>query len=220
MTRAGLNCTLGYARSGTRHTYRVRAGDLAFGVQMVAVEDIARTHRSYYPHKTANQQFSVQVLLKDWTERAHFTNWLADYAQWALDPNIVRTQYPYLTVSVPRRDFYERGVPLQGYEWGAHTGMMMFSPTILFEAAFGPAQQDPTPPVSTVINKWSAFKSDPAIKYFYPFGTQLQGTKVPQSYTHVIPPGGGVPDPGTPTPPPPPAPVGGQPVQHDVAGEF
>ena len=78
MTRAGLNCTLGYARSGTRHTYRVRAGDLAFGVQMVAVEDIARTHRSYYPHKTANQQFSVQVLLKDWTEQKILMMKIAD----------------------------------------------------------------------------------------------------------------------------------------------
>jgi hypothetical protein len=220
MTRAGLNCTLGYARGGTRHTYKVRAGDLSFGTQMVAAEDVARIHRSYYPHKTANQQFSVQILLKDWTERAHLTNWLSDYAQWALDPNIVRTQYPYLTVSVPRRDFYQRGVPLQGYEWGAHTGMMMFSPVFLFEAAFGPSQQDPTPPVSTVINKWTAFRSDKAIQYFYPFGTQLQGTRVPQSYTHVIPPAGSVPDPGTPVVPTPPPPLrGGGPVPPG-AGEF
>lgn len=216
--RKGLNSTLSYVRDKATHTYRVRSGNLSFGVQMVATESAARIHRAYYPHKTANQQFSVQLLLKDWAERNDFTTWLADYAQWALDPNVVRRQYPYMTISVPSRDFYQRGLPLEGYEWGAHTGMMMFTPTILFEAAFSPGQQSLSVAVSSVINKWSAFASDPAIKYFYPFGTQLQGNEVPQDYTQVVPPPPMPPPPGpppssggffpTPTGAPPPSPLG------------
>jgi hypothetical protein len=196
MARKGLNCTLSYV-NGPTHTYSVRAGDLGYGVQMVAAEDQARINRAYYPHKTANQQFSLQVLLKDWAERSDFMNWLTAYAQWALDPNVARTVFPFMTVTVPSRNYHQTGLPLTGYEWGAHTGMMMFTPTIVFETGLSPGQQGTGITVSTVINRWSAFQSDPAIQYFYPFGTQLAASQVPQDYTQVVPP----------SPPPPPATV-------------
>lgn len=195
VARQGLNCTFSYVDdSGTTHTYRVRAGDLAYGVQMIAAEDQGRVTRAYYPHKSANQQFSVQVLLKDWSERSDFMNWLSGYAQWALDPNVARTIFPFMTASVPSRDYSQTGLPLTGYEWGAHTGMMMFQPTIVFETGLSPGQRGTGITVSSVINQWSAFQSDPAIQYFYPFGTQLQGSQVPQNYGQVLPP--------APTPPP------------------
>lgn len=200
--RNGLNCILSYLRGGATHSYRVRAGSLGFGVQMVATESAARIIRSYYPHRTANQRFTVQILLKDWNERTDFTRWLYDYASWALDPDIIRTTFPYLTVNIPRRQFYQRGLPLQGYEWGAHTGMMMFTPTVVFEAAFSPGQSSPAANTSTVINRWSAFGSDPAIKYFYPFGTQLKGDAGPQppQPASVISPPSPTPPPAGPTP--------------------
>jgi hypothetical protein len=196
MARKGLNCTLSYVDgNGTTRTYGVRAGNLGYGVQMVSAEDQARINRAYYPHKTANQQFSVQVLLKDWDERNDFMNWLTTYAQWALDPNVARTVFPFVSVAVPARNYYQTGLPLTGFEWGAHTGMMMFTPVIVFETGLSPGQQGTGITVSSVVNQWSAFQSDPAIQYFYPFGTQLASLQVPQNYTQVVPP----------SPPPPPA---------------
>ncbi len=201
MARAGLNCTFSYVDdSGTTHTYRVRAGVLGYGVQMVAAEDQARVTRAYYPHKSANQQFSVQVLLKDWSERSDFVNWLSGYAQWALDPNVARTVFPFMTVAVPGRNYHQTGLPLTGYEWGAYTGMMMFQPTFVFETGLSPGQRGTGISVSSVINQWSAFQSDPAIQYFYPFGTQLQGSQVPENYGQVLPPAP-VPPPATNVPP-------------------
>lgn len=188
MTRRGLNCTMSYVRSGTTRVYRVRAGVLGYGVKMIYAESQARTQRAFYPHRSATEQFSIEVLLKDWDERSDFTDWLASYSEWALDPNIVRKEFPYMTVLVPSREFSHHGVPLAPYEWGAHTGMMMFSPKIVFEAAFSPGQTAP-PVVSTVINKWKAFGQDPAIQYFYPFGTQLQGNQIPQYYDQNQVPG-------------------------------
>ena len=188
MPRQGLNATLAYNRAGTLRTYRVRAGMLAHGVQMISAESVARTQRAYYPHRTAMQQFTVEVLLKDWAERTHFTRWLATYAEYAIDPNIIEAEFPWMTVSVPLREFLYHGVPLQGYEWGAHTGQMMFTPQIVFEAATSPGQKN-RPNVSTVINKWAAFSQDKAIKFFYPIGAQLAGDQAPVTYAKIVYPG-------------------------------
>jgi hypothetical protein len=185
LARHGLNCTFSFSGGSFRHSYRVRAGELSYGVQMVATESVARIDRAYYPHRTANQQFSVQVLLKNWGEREHFVQWLVTYAAWALDPDSTHKSYPYMTVTCPRMDFFQRGLPIAGYEWGAHTGMMMFTPVVVFEAAFSPGQNSPAVPVSEVINKQKVFNSDPAIRYFYPFGVQLSGDQVPSKSSQV-----------------------------------
>lgn len=183
--RKGLNCTLSYKNGKTTHTYRMRAGNISYGVHLVHAEDAGRIYRSFYPHKTANQQFSVQFLLKNWAERTDFTDWLTTYALWALDPNISRTVFPHLKVDIPSRNFARHGLPLTGYEWGAHTGMMLFTPTFVFEASLSPGQASSQVTVSSVTNKWSAFASGPAIRYFYPFGTQLQASQVPTDYGKV-----------------------------------
>lgn len=185
--RRGLNCTLSYKNGKTTHTYRMRAGNISYGVHLVHAEDAGRIYRSFYPHKTANQQFSVQFLLKDWAERTDFTDWLTTYALWALDPNASRQVFPHLKVDIPSRNFARHGLPLTGYEWGAHTGMMLFTPTFVFEASLSPGQASSRVTVSSVTNKWSAFGSDPAIRYFYPFGTQLQASEVPTDYGKVTP---------------------------------
>jgi hypothetical protein len=178
MARAGLNCTLSYPDAkGTTRTYRIRAGAVGHGIQMIFTESAARTARAFYPHRTAMEQFSVVALLKDWNERTDFVNWLSGYANYAIDPNIIQSAFPWMRVSIPSRDFTQWGVPLSGYEWGAHTGMMMFTPQILFEAAQSPGGGPGLPQLSDIINKWSAFASDPSIKYFYPFGTQLSGSQ-------------------------------------------
>lgn len=200
--RSGLNCQLSYVNGATTNTYKVRAGNIAHGVQMVSAEDEARVNRAFYPHRTAAQRFSVQVLLKNWDERTDFTGWLATYAQWALDPNVARATFPFMRVSVPGRDFSQVGMPLTGFEWGLHTGMMMFTPTFVFETGMSPGQNQRVPvTVSSVVNQWTAFSSDPAIQYFYPFGTQLAALQVPQDYGQVLPPAPAAPS-ATNNPPP------------------
>lgn len=187
MARQGLNGTLSYTDGTTAYTYQFRAGTLGYGVDMIYAEDQARTWRSFYPHRSANQQFSVQVLLKDWDERSDLVSWMMTYAQYMLDPNAVRTVFPFMQVSVPARKFSQQGVPLTGYEWGAHTGMMAFSPVFVFEAAQSPGQVSNAVVTSAVTGTSSAYASDPAVQYFYPFSTQLEASQVPQDYGQVIP---------------------------------
>jgi hypothetical protein len=217
MARMGLNCTLSYTDpSGMIRKYQIRAGNISFGVQMISSESAARTQRAYYPHKTAMQQFTVQALLKNWDERTSFVNWLSSYSEFSLDPDTVQPAFPWMKVEIPLRGFTQYGVPLEGYEWGAHTGMMMFTPDIVFESVKSPGQQN-YPQVSSVINKWSAFSADTAIQYFYPFGVQLSGNQQ-GSYAQIQYPG----DPTqftNPTSTPPqgvgggaPAPGGGAPI--------
>lgn len=165
------------AESVTR-TYRIRAGAISHGIQMIYAESEARTARAFYPHRSAMEQFSVVALLKNWDERTDLVNWLSTYANYAVNPDIIQDTFPWMTVTIPSRGFTQTGVPLTGYEWGAHSGMMMFTPQILFEAASSPGSAG-QPDVSTVINQWTADASDPAIQYFYPFGTQLSGSQQP-----------------------------------------
>jgi hypothetical protein len=185
--RQGLNGTLTYSDGTAARTYQVRVGTIGYGADMVYAEDQGRTQRSFYPHRSANQQFSVQMLLKSWDERQDLMSWMQAYAQFALDPNAVRTVFPFMTVSVPVRNFTQQGMPLSGYEWGAHAGMMAFSPVFVFEAAQSPGQNSLSVVTSSVINTSSAFASDPAVQYFYPFGTQLEASQVPQDYGQVQP---------------------------------
>jgi hypothetical protein len=180
MARAGLNCTLSYPDAGgVTHAYQVRAGAIGHGIQMIYTESEARTARAFYPHRSAMEQFSIVVLLKNWDERTDFVNWLSTYANYAVNPDVIQSSFPWMQCAVPSRGFQQWGVPLTGYEWGAHTGMMMFTPQIMFESAQSPGSSPSTPDYSTVINQWTAFAADPAIQYFYPFGTQLSGTQQP-----------------------------------------
>lgn len=186
--RQGLNCTLSYTdQANVLHSYQVRVGNISHGVQMISAESAARTQRAYYPHKSALQQFTIRVLLKNWDERTDFVGWLSTYAQTALNPDTALQWFPWMDVSIPVRNFNQVGVPLQGYQWGAHTGMMYFPVDVLFEAATSPGQNG-VPAVSSVLNQWSAFATDASIQYFYPFGTQLSGNQQ-GTYANIVYPG-------------------------------
>jgi hypothetical protein len=184
--RQGLNGTFTYTDGTATYTYQVRVGDLGYGVDMIYAEDQGRTQRSFYPHRSANQKFSVQVLLKSWDERQDLMTWMTSYAQYALDPTAVRTSFPFMTVTCPVRNFTQTGMPLRGYEWGAHTGMMAFSPVFTFEAGQSPGQVSSSVVTSSVTGTSTAYASDPAVQYFYPFSTQLSASQVPQDYGQVI----------------------------------
>lgn len=218
MARQGLNATLSYTNGSTAYTYQVRVGEIGYGTDMVYAEDQGRTQRSFYPHRTANQRFAVQVLLKDWDERQDLMTWMTAYAQYALDPTAVRTVFPFMLVSCPVRAFTQQGMPLSGYEWGAHAGMMAFSPVFLFEAAQSPGQTSAAVVTSSVTGTATAYASDPAVQYFYPFSTQLDASQVPQDYGQVIPSPSTAPPSATiapapdPVPQAPPPAASGQPV--------
>ncbi len=176
--RKGLNATLSYQRGGVTRKYRVRCKGVTHGTEMVAEESQARVRRAYYPHRVTTQQFSIQVILVGHDERKSLTNWLASYAAYVLNPDMGGLNYPVMSVTVPVRDFHQQGVPLTGFEWGDRVGSMVFEPTILFEPAHEPWDKT-KPAVTRVEDTWQAFAKDDAVKYFYPFGTQLTGDQAP-----------------------------------------
>lgn len=191
MARQGLNCKLSYLRGTLTQTYDVRCNTITHGNQMVAQESQGRTHRAFYPHRVAPQRFAIAIQLVGWEERRSFSNWMASYGEYAIDPDLGASVFPSMTVRVSNRGFLSKGVPLEGYEWGDHVGSLVFSPTIVFEPAISPGQTG-EPITSAVDNKWSSFAKDPAIQYFYPIGTQLSGDQAPGTYDHIVYPG----DPG------------------------
>jgi hypothetical protein len=178
MARQGLNCTLSYQSGGTAHTYRVRCVGLQHGVQMIFEESEARNFRAFYPHRAAMQRFTLAIQCKGVAERKSLVNWLSTYAQYAINPDIVQDTFPWMTAAVPSRSFNQPGVPLQGYQWGDHVGSMLWNISLVFEAATTPGSKA-QPDVSSVIDSWAAFASDPAVQYFYPTGTQLSGSQLP-----------------------------------------
>lgn len=190
MPRKGLNCTLSYVRGGKTRMYKVRCNSITHGTQMIADESQARLHRAYYPHRVTTQQFALKILLIGYAERKSFSNWLASYSDYALNPDVSGgTDFPTMSVTVPSREFVHRGVPLSGYEWGDQVGSMIFNPTVVFEAAYEPWNKA-KPDITTVENTWLAFSKDEAIQYFYPFGTQLTGENAPQGdYDKPVYPG-------------------------------
>jgi hypothetical protein len=145
------------------------------------------------------------VLLKDWAERNDLMTWMTSYAQYALDPTAVRTVFPFMQVTCAVRNFSQAGMPLTGYEWGAHAGMMAFAPVFTFEAAQSPGQASSAVTPSAVTGTKSAYASDPAVQYFYPFSTQLDASQVPQDYAQVIPSPATLPSQIAPAPDTPPA---------------
>jgi hypothetical protein len=191
--RQGLNCTLSYSRGSTNNTYKVRATVVTHGTQQIAEESHARTHRAFYPHRSAPQRFAVTVQAKGWSERRDLMNWLGSYGEYMVDPDLSASVYPAMTVLIPSREFTGIGVLLEGYGWGDHIGSMVFEHNLVFESSVDPGQTK-QPNTSTVDNKWEAFTQDQAIQYFYPFGTQLSGNDAPGgNYDKIVYPG----DPGS-----------------------
>lgn len=189
--RQGLNATLSYQRGKVERRYRLRCDIVVHGTQMVAEESQARLRRAYYPHRVSTQQFAIRVILKGYAERRSLSNWLSSYSAFILDPDVSGTNYPTMAVSVPSRDFYQRGVPLTGFEFGDHVGAMTFTPMITFEPAYEPWDKA-KPAVTRVEDTWRAFSKDDAVKYFYPFSTQLTGDQAPRgTYDQPIYPGDG-----------------------------
>lgn len=179
MARAGLNATLQWSDGGAPHAYRVRCDMVSHGVQMVYEESQARRRKAFYPHRLAESQFSINVVLIGGKERAHFNAWIKNYASFVLKPELSGADFPPMQVIVPSRNFDKRGVLISGYDYGDKLGAMVWNHVLVFEA---------TPSVSETHSEWTAqSSSDTALQYFYPMSEQLSGTQSPQTnYNNIL----------------------------------
>jgi hypothetical protein len=207
-TRRGLNCTLFFPSStdskgrNTYSSFRVRADVLGHGMTMVADSSSARNARAYYPHRPTPSRFYLRVLLKGYSERKAFADWMQSYANLVMNPGLAAgDSFPDMGVLLPSRNFYREGVPLSGFEWGDNVGAMLWTPVITFECTREPQDVE--------LLSLSAFQNaqDPDMRYFWPMGTQLGGSAVPSgNYQTIDPSADGGSDPGEMAPAPNPMP--------------
>lgn len=179
--RQGLNCVLGYSDGKAIRTFSVRADQVSHGKVVVYEESQARTVRAFFPHRVAESQFSINVMLIGQRERQAFVNWLNAYAAFVLSTDLAVGEFPPMTVNIPSRKFFQTGVPLTGIEWGDHLGSMVWNHQVVFEAI----------PTQVKVSKSSRPKYvheglDPANSFFYPFQDQLSGEEAPKVYTQVL----------------------------------
>lgn len=185
--RRGLNCSLSYPYQGRTRMYRVRSNMLTWGYQMIASESQARDRKAFYPRKTAPTQFALGVELVGYRERQSLNNWLMAYVAYILDPSLPRKRTPQMTVTLPNRNFKRVGVPISGIEYGDNLGLMVKTPQIVFETSGEPLDWDDPYNISRVYAEMAKEQS-PETEYFYPTGTQLNGSEIPASgsYTRVM----------------------------------
>lgn len=182
-SRKGLNCTLSYPQSSKASSvFRVRADVLGHGMTMIADSSSARNARAYYPHRPTPSRFYLRVLLKGYSERKAFANWMQGYADFVMNPGLAAgDSFPDMRVLLPARNFDREGVPLSGFEWGDTIGALVWTPVITFECT-----REPQDTASWTPSKF-VDASDPDMKYFWPMGTQLGGNAVPSgNYNTVI----------------------------------
>ncbi len=178
--RQGLNCTLSYLAGGQRRAYRVRAKLLTHGMKVIYDESQARVRKAFYPHRLSSAQFMVGIDLIGQQEHTSFTNWLASYADYVLDPNLRFGEFPAMAVAIPARNFLRKGVPITGYEWNDNVGKMVWSPSLVFETAGEPGEDEPR---LSRVGGIAMYGNES--RYFYPTGTQLSGDDTPPDGTYV-----------------------------------
>lgn len=178
--RQGLNCTLSYMNGKTRKAYRVRANLLTHGMKIIFDESQARVRKAFYPHRLSSAQFMVGIELVGEVEQRSFTNWMAAYADFVLNPDLRFGEFPSMAVAIPSRNFLRKGVPLSGYEWSDAVGKMVWSTGLVFETAGEPGEKVPALSRVTGMAMY-----DPDVRYFYPTGTQLGGSDTPPDGTYT-----------------------------------
>lgn len=176
LPRPGLNGTLSYPDSaGTVHGFQIRVEALTHALKPVFDESSGRNRRAMYPHRMSDTQFVLGLVTVGQSERQAFTQFLGGFAATLLNPGA--STVSVMTVNVPVRNFTRRGIPLSGFEWGVKLGQTVFHSQVVFETSWSPVD-GPSDPVASGVPGASAV-GDPAVQYFYPFGTQLSGDQVP-----------------------------------------
>jgi hypothetical protein len=151
-------------------------------MELIYTESQGRTQRAIYPMKRIPTQFSITAALVGYGEHRAFSDWMSEYADYAVTPDL-RAAFPVMTARVPARDFTRTGVPVSGWEWGDHVGAMVWNRLISFETT--------SEPWDSARPKYSKYH-DPINslgyrenRYFYPAGVQLSGDAVPPDGTYV-----------------------------------
>ena len=181
MSRQGLNASLTYyGRGKNQQGYRVRASNIQHGMKVIYTESSARVRRVLYPHRLSSAQFSITVELVGEAEYVSFSNWMAAYAEYALNqPPGAPSDFPFMTVSVPSRNFLRYGVPLTGFTWGDKVGGMLWEQQVTFET-----YREPGEAKTTGFSAYSApINGYQTSQYFYPSGQQLTGSNAPPDGT-------------------------------------
>lgn len=132
MSRKGLNCTFVYSAGGRSLGYRLRASSVSHGLAVVGTESSARIRKVFYPHHLTMSNFSVTVDLIGETEYKSFSNWMANYLEYAMTKGTNAATFPAMTVIIPSHRFQKRGIPLSGYTWGDTVGRMVWTQQIPF----------------------------------------------------------------------------------------
>lgn len=132
LARKGLNATFSYQVGPKTRAYRLRASGVSHGVSIVAQESSARIRKVFYPHHLTMSGFSVRVDLIGEDEFVSFSNWVADYLDYAMAHGSDFSIFPTMDVSVPSHRFSKSGIPLTGYQWGDAVGKMVWSQDVNF----------------------------------------------------------------------------------------
>ena len=179
MSRQGLNCTLAYMAGARRRAYQVRANVLTHGMKVIYDESQARVRKAFYPHRLSSAQFFINIELVGHAEHRSLVNWMAEYADYILDPKLRFGEFPSMAVSIPSRNFLRKGVPLSGFQWEDVVGKMVWNAGIVFETAGEPGEN--APDLSRAVGTITGAET----RYFYPTGIQLSGDSTPPDGTYA-----------------------------------
>lgn len=169
-TLNGNNSVFQFTSGTDVAVFNARVSKVGKSFAVIATESHARQHRAMYPHQRAEGPFSVTLDLKHYTEFKLFMDFMRDFMSALMSSQ--NRPMPLMSVSVPSRNFWRLGVPVNGVSDGDHIGSNLFQPTIVFESVVDPL--DPT--VATGYNNAGSFSqfdpngsaADTAAQFFYP----------------------------------------------------
>jgi len=185
--RKGLNATFSYHDAHGKRLMRFRCGRVQWGFTQIYDEAEGRLHRSMYPHQVTTQPFQVTALCKGFNERKVLTDWMREYAEFAVTPD-PRTNIK-MTVNVPSRKFLQVGVIKGGIEYGDHVGSMLWMVNFTFECAYDPLDTN----AAVHASYFDYADADVLLKeslYFYPQSdaNTLRGRQFGSDFTATIEP--------------------------------
>lgn len=171
------NCSLAFSSADGGYSLEAKVRRLAHSWLAVATESHARETRAMYPHQRAVGQFALTFECRGYREFETLMTFFRSYVR------TVGSQFddrsagrPTMQVTMAVRGFSRAAVPITGMSLGDHVGSMVFTPTVVFEAAHDP--QDPT--ILTGAQA-STFQNDgePDVRdFFYPASAASEDTNV------------------------------------------
>jgi hypothetical protein len=161
------NCFFSWGPRGSMQVLQTRCNGIGYGFDVVAEESHARQTRAFYPRQVAEQNFAITLELKGYREFQGAMEYFRRYTQ-----SFMVAANNSMYVVVPSRRFVRLGVPTGGMADGDHVGSNVFSPTLIFESVYDPADPDLISNSSNT-SQYSKFdrsssEADSAGRFFYP----------------------------------------------------